>query len=320
MKKTIVFTLIIMLLLPSVYAEDTILPSIGERIVRESALWLGTPYGVSNGSDGYGSAVDCSGLVMQVYSAFGISLPRTSMLQAQEGELIPLNEMIAGDIVCFMYEDGSIGHVGIYVGGNTMIHSPRPGKTVEFSSYFEYWGSIKAVYGRRLSFESDYVPQQLSEETEALLIQTLNTPNSVRMDHLTEKNTTLELTINSPVMNVNGEDKLIDESGMVVPCIVNERTLLPLRSVAEEFGAEVIWRGNAAGEISVKYKNTEITMWLDTNVISVNGEIKNIDTPPIIINDRAHLPIRYIADELGWAVEWDGTTGTVTLSVSDGIF
>lgn len=312
LKKIMVFVIICMLIFPSIYAQGT--TPIGERIAREAAQWLGTPYGVSDGSDGYGSSVDCSGLVKQVYATFGVSLPRTSMLQANEGELIPLNEMIAGDIVCFMYEDGSIGHVGIYVGGNTMIHSPRPGKTVEFSSYFEDWGSIKAVYGRRISFESEYIPSELTEDIETRLTQELSTPNSVRMDHLQENITTLILMVDSPIMSVNGTNKLIEETSTVVPLIINNRTLLPIRSVAEEFGANVEWIGNDTGEISVKYKNTEITMWINSNAISVNGQIKLIDTPPTIINERTYLPIRYIADEFGWTVEWNGTDRTVTIS------
>ncbi len=337
MKKIIAVLLILIMILPNVYAEDLSVPSIGERIAREAALWLGTPYGYDGGAEGYGSPVDCSGLVMRVYEAFGVSLPRTSMLQAEVGEKIPLNEMLAGDIVCFIYEDGSIGHVGIYVGGNTMIHSPRPGKTVEFSSYFEDWGSIKAVYGRRPELNSEYIPNQLPEETEAELSSLLAQPNTVRTDHLLPseeadnilppvfsqspeaslKGKILKLQIGSPVMSVSGTDRLIDESGEVFPCIINDRTHLPLRSIAEEFGAEVTWINENGGLIFVKYKNTEITMQIGSDMISVNGEIKNMDSAPLIINGRTYLPIRHVAQELGWSILWDSANSIITLSAEN---
>lgn len=314
-----------MLLSSTVYADDTLLSPIGERIVREAALWLGTPYGYADGSEGYGSEVDCSGLVMQVYKAFGIELPRNSMLQAKEGELIPLDEMITGDIVCFIYEDGSIGHVGIYVGGNTMIHSPRPEKTVEFSSCFEDWGSIKAVYGRRIQVESEYVPEPLSDKIAAQVNDLLSIPNKVKTDHLdnldympvdTDAPKTIILQINNPLMNVNGKDKPIDESGDVSPFISNGRTHLPLRKVAEEFGAQVNWIGGEDKEINLIYKDNEINLWIDSDCASVNGKLLYLDSAPVMVNGKTYLPIRFIADEFGWELDWNENKKTVTLSVN----
>lgn len=326
MKKLVSFILMFMMLFPTAYAEELVTEPVGDRIAKEAAQWIGTPYGVSDGSEGYGSEVDCSGLVLQVYKAFGVELPRNSALQAKEGELVQLNEMIAGDIVCFMYEDGSIGHVGIYIGGNSMIHSPRPEKTVEISSYFEDWGSIKAVYGRRIAVESDYVPAELPEEINTQVVKSLSTVNSLRMNHLegidympkvdiTEPREVI-LQIDNPVMTVNGEEKLIDESGAVVPLIINNRTHLPLRKVAEEFGAEVNWIGGDNGEINLKYGENEITLWIDTDYAIANSETKYIDSTPIIIGGRTYLPIRFIADEFGWELDWDGNEKTVTLSVN----
>ncbi len=345
MKKTIIiYLLILSIILPTAsYAKNSIEP-IGERIVREAALWIGTPYGYADGSDGYGSKVDCSGLVMQVFKKFGIELPRTSYEQAEEGEKIPLNEMAAGDIVCFIYEDGKIGHVGIYVGGNAMIHSPRPEKTVEISKYFEDWGSIKSAFGRRIHADSDYIPEPLSDEAEKEISALLNEENCLKTDHLKEVEAIIEnagkeeiediddvncesdtiitekhkkeivLEINNPYMSVNDEDKLIDTVETIAPCIINNRTHLPLRGVAEEFGADVQWIGGDEKEIRVSCGDTEITLWIDSEKTSVNGQIKYIDSVPVIMYDRTFLPIRFIADELGWNLDWDGENQKISLS------
>jgi len=61
---------------------------------------------------------------------------------------------------------------------------------------------------------------------------------------ITLKNTVIELWINKPQAKVNGELKWIDDTNhKVVPEIINGRTMLPLRFVAETLGAHVDWDG-----------------------------------------------------------------------------
>jgi len=55
----------------------------------------------------------------------------------------------------------------------------------------------------------------------------------------TKDDTVVRATIGSPVMYINGEEKVMD----VVPVAVNGRTLVPARFVAEAFGCEVRWNG-----------------------------------------------------------------------------
>jgi len=83
----------------------------------------------------YGGATpagfDCSGFVQYVYAQFGVALPHSSRLQGQLPQIAP-SAAVPGDIIVF---DGG-SHVGIYLGGNMMIHAPYPGRTV----------SIQAIY------------------------------------------------------------------------------------------------------------------------------------------------------------------------------
>ncbi len=59
------------------------------------------------------------------------------------------------------------------------------------------------------------------------------------------KDTTIELWIDNPQAKVNGIGKWIDESNHnVKPIIVNDRTMLPLRFIAESLGCEVEWDPN----------------------------------------------------------------------------
>ena len=103
--------------------------AVGSAIIEIAARYVGTPY-VYGGStpDGF----DCSGFTSYVYAQVGISLPRTSADQRYAGVQVSRDQAQPGDLVW------SPGHVGIYAGGNTMIDSPRPGKTVQFR---EMWQS-----------------------------------------------------------------------------------------------------------------------------------------------------------------------------------
>ena len=61
------------------------------------------------------------------------------------------------------------------------------------------------------------------------------------------------------------------------------------------------------------YINTEIKMTIGSDKYYVNGIEKKMDTKPIISNDRAMIPVRFIAEELNMKVEWDESTKTVIL-------
>ena len=82
---------------------------------------------------------DCSGLVLYCYRQVGISLPRTSRQQYRVGAYIPpdrLDLLEPGDLV-FFGRDGDpnrVHHVGMYIGGGSMIHAPQTGEKVSIGS------------------------------------------------------------------------------------------------------------------------------------------------------------------------------------------
>ena len=111
-------------------------------VVGIAMHYLGTPYVWGGASP---SGFDCSGFVMYVYSQIGVSLPHSSYAQYGYGSPVSMGDLQPGDLVFF---DG-LGHVGIYVGGGSFIHSPHTGDVVKVSSHSAWYAST-FVGGRRL--------------------------------------------------------------------------------------------------------------------------------------------------------------------------
>jgi len=118
----------------------------GTEIANYAYRFLGKPY--VYGATGPNS-FDCSGLTQYVYHKFGVEISRTTYTQVGEGTKVNRSDLRAGDLVFFNTE-GSISHVGIYVGNGEFIHAPRTGKPVMVSSLSDGYYSQKYSTARRI--------------------------------------------------------------------------------------------------------------------------------------------------------------------------
>ena len=102
-------------------------------VANYALQFVGNPY-VSGGTS-LTNGTDCSGFVMSVYSAFGISLPRTTGGQAQSGYGVSVDEAQPGDIVSYGY-NGYVSHSALYIGNGMIVHASTPELGIRVDSMY----------------------------------------------------------------------------------------------------------------------------------------------------------------------------------------
>lgn len=100
----------------------------GSAVANYACQFVGNPY--VYGGTSLTNGADCSGFVMSVYAAFGVGLPHSSAAMCGVG--YGVSDMQPGDIICYS------GHVGIYIGNNTIVHASTPSGGIKYTSPVNY--------------------------------------------------------------------------------------------------------------------------------------------------------------------------------------
>ena len=121
-----------------------------------------------------------------------------------------------------------------------------------------------------------------------------------------------ELKIGSNEIAIyKGEEKTVKEID-VAPFIVDGTTMIPLRGLFEEMGATVSWNGDEE-KIGVQSGDTELLFQIENTRVFVNGVRYGVIVAPRIVNSRTFIPLRFVSENLGYTVSWDGATQTITI-------
>ena len=111
--------------------------AIGNMLLQSVSL-MGIAY--KWGGNTPDTGMDCSGFVRYVFKrSLGINLPRTAAEMAKVGKRVSLNDLEPGDLIFFNTKRGSNTHIGIYLGNNKFIQSPRTGENIQISDLSGYW-------------------------------------------------------------------------------------------------------------------------------------------------------------------------------------
>ena len=122
-----------------------------------------------------------------------------------------------------------------------------------------------------------------------------------------------ELTIGSKeIVSKIGKNDATVKTIDVAPQIVNGTTLIPLRGLFEEMGAEVIWHGESQ-EIEVIKDGITVKFRIEDNRVFSDGLRYNAIVAPRIVDGRTLIPLRIVSEILGYTVGWDGEAQKITI-------
>ena len=109
-------------------------------------------------------------------------------------------------------------------------------------------------------------------------------------------------------VTLNGEVLTFD----VPPQLIDNRTMVPLRKIFEAMGAIVDWN-NDTRTVTATKGDERVIATIDSKNVYISGETKTLDVPPMVVNDRTLVPVRFVAEAFGANVNWDEGTRTVVI-------
>lgn len=102
----------------------------------------------------------------------------------------------------------------------------------------------------------------------------------------------------------------------VAPMIVNDRAMVPARVVFENLDADVKWDPSEY-KVHIKSENTYIVFTIGKKDAVLNGKKVSLDAAPVIVSDRTMVPIRFVSENLGYDVDWNGNTRCVFVTTPE---
>ncbi len=120
---------------------------------------------------------------------------------------------------------------------------------------------------------------------------------------------TVGLQIDNPEMTINGETSQLDAP----PVIIDSRTFVPVRAIVEALDGNADWDADTKTATLTDGKGAEVKLTVNSLTASYNGEETQLDTAPVIINERTMLPIRFVAESFGYTTDWDADTKSISV-------
>lgn len=117
----------------------------------------------------------------------------------------------------------------------------------------------------------------------------------------------MQMEIGSTTFSVDGQQQQLD----VAPAVKNQRTMLPIRAVAEAAGAEIDYDSSRQAVVITGAYGDEIICPTGASSMTVNGESLALDAPSYVENNRTYMPVRAVSEALNLDVIWDADEGVI---------
>ncbi len=160
-------------------------------------------------------------------------------------------------------------------------------------------------------------------ETESVI-----TPTTISSDDSKDSTVPMEQRVKNRAKNViflninnygtvsDGTLKWVDKSNKnVKPYIKDDRTMVPVRFIAEELGATVGY-DHETRVVTITLGNNVVELTIDEKAYKLNGESFEMDCAAEIIESRTFVPVRFVSEALGRKVEWLGAQRMVVITTA----
>lgn len=97
------------------------------------------------------------------------------------------------------------------------------------------------------------------------------------------------------------------------PLLQDGRVLVPFRAVAESLQADVVWNSNLR-TVTARQGGNTVELQIGNRTARNNGQAVMLDVPPMIVQGRTLIPLRFFSEALGCQVTWDGVTYEVKIA------
>lgn len=126
----------------------------------------------------------------------------------------------------------------------------------------------------------------------------------------------VKLTIGNKTITKITENGEIPVECDVAPMIKADLglTFIPVRGVFDAAGAKIEWDADTRA-VTVNTDDATVIVTIDSKQARVNGRRTMMDGAPFIEEGRTFIPLRFISENLGYKVDWDGETQTITINL-----
>lgn len=98
----------------------------------------------------------------------------------------------------------------------------------------------------------------------------------------------------------------------------SNRTMIPVRYIAEALNSSVNWDGtDGKGRIDIKRKDKDLKLWINQKQSIIDGATIEMDTVPVLKNNRTMVPVRFVAQAFGADVLWNQGSLKVSITLHD---
>ena len=95
----------------------------------------------------------------------------------------------------------------------------------------------------------------------------------------------------------------------VPPIIEDSSTLVPMRFLFEQMGADVEWDSETQ-TATATLDNKAVTFSIDNVNARINNKPAKMDVPARLVNGKTMVPLRFLSENMGYDVDWDADSRT----------